>query len=191
VTLDPDFDFIDTATGFLTERGYRQAGARRAIESGGEQLRASATSAVRIPPKLESLLDDFDRKAVTLTADLEDSNDVLRRFAKRLIYGLFAAVGLLSTALLYADGEFGGTVVAAGLTVVVLFLLRRSFQRRSGVTARPQFTRQNLRAQREEGGGRLPDTDSTADDRSTAVNGTVSESAGDSSTVDSEEEHPR
>jgi predicted unusual protein kinase regulating ubiquinone biosynthesis (AarF/ABC1/UbiB family) len=150
VTLDPEFDFIQTATAFLTERGYREAGARRAIESGGEQLRESATSAIRIPPKFERLLDDFDRDAVTLTTDLQDSNGVLRRFAKRMIYGLFAAVGLLSTALLYAVGEFVATAVAAGLTLLVVFLLRRSFRRPGGVTARPQFTRQNLRSRREE-----------------------------------------
>jgi membrane protein implicated in regulation of membrane protease activity len=69
-----------------------------------------------------------------------------------MIYGLFAAVGLLSTALLYAEGEPVATALAAGLTLLVLYLLRRSFKRRSGVTAQPQFTRQNLRARQEEAG---------------------------------------
>jgi hypothetical protein len=173
VTLDPDFDFIRTATGFLTERGYREAGARRAIESGASQLRDSATAAVRIPPKFEALLEDFEREAVTVTTDLQDSNDVLRRFAKRVILGLFAAVGFLSTALLYSRRAVSAAAVATGLTLVVVYLLRRSFERRSGVTAKPQFTRQNLRARRAEDQALADDTGQPPTDDSGLADGST------------------
>jgi predicted unusual protein kinase regulating ubiquinone biosynthesis (AarF/ABC1/UbiB family) len=173
VTLDPEFDFIRTATDFLTERGYREAGARRAIESGAGQLLDSATAAVRIPPKFEALLDDFEREAVTVTTDLQDSNDVLRRFATRVIYGLFAAVGFLSTALLYSRRAVPAAAVAAGLTLVVVYLLRRSFKRRSGVTARPQFTRQNLRARRGEDQSLADDTGQPSTDDSGLAGGST------------------
>jgi predicted unusual protein kinase regulating ubiquinone biosynthesis (AarF/ABC1/UbiB family) len=156
VTLDPDFDFIATATDYLTEQGYREEGVRRFVQETGEQVRDSAAAAIRTPPKLESLLDKFERDAVRIEADIRDSEGLLRTLGKRLIFGLFVAVGMLATALLYAVEELQAAAVGGGLTLLFAFLLYWSFRERRGITAQPQFTRQNLRERESDG---LGDTD--------------------------------
>jgi predicted unusual protein kinase regulating ubiquinone biosynthesis (AarF/ABC1/UbiB family) len=150
VTLDPDYDFISVATAYLTEQGYREEGARRVAESAARTLGEAAASTVRVPTKLEGVLDDLDREQLTINAAVRDPDGVFDRLAARLIYGLLAAVGALSTALLFSVGSPLPATVAAVLTLPVLYLLRRSFRDRSGIAAQPQFTRQNLRKRDEE-----------------------------------------
>jgi predicted unusual protein kinase regulating ubiquinone biosynthesis (AarF/ABC1/UbiB family) len=151
VTLDPDFDFISVATDYLTEQGYREEGVRQAVESAGDQLEATARSLVTVPPKLDAVLDRVKRDDLTVQVQLDDEHNVLDRLAKRIAYSILAAVGVLSTAILYSFNEAPEAAVVAGvITLPVGVLLYRSLRRKRGVTARPQFTRQEMRRRRDE-----------------------------------------
>ncbi|MFB6107826.1 MAG: ABC1 kinase family protein [Haloplanus sp.] len=151
VTLDPDFDFIAVATEYLTEEGYREEGVRQVVEGGAEQLRATTEALVTVPPKLDDALDRVNRDDLTVEVSLHDDEDVLDRLAKRIAYAILLAVGVLSTAILYAFNTGAeAAAVAAVLTLPVAFLLYRSLKEKRGVRARPQFTRQQMRQRRGE-----------------------------------------
>ncbi len=148
VTLDPDFDFIAVATDYLTEQGYREETLKRFATEAGEQVQATTQSLFRVPPKLERVLDQVERDDLTVNVRIEDKNDVLSKLARRIVYGVLLAVGVLSTAILYAFDGIQPAAVAAVVTLPIVFLLYRSFKRKKGLKARPQFTRQNLRQRR-------------------------------------------
>ena len=150
VTLDPDFDFITIATDYLSEEGYREETARRYLSDAGEELQDTTESLFRVPPKVESALDRIERENFHLRADIEDSDDLLDRLAKRLVLGILVATGTLSTALLYAFATVESAVIVVVPTLLIGFLLYRSFTKRRGIRASPQFTRQNLREREEE-----------------------------------------
>jgi len=145
VTLDPDFDFISVATEYLRDEGHITAGARQLVEDRADEVRDAAESIVRVPPKLESALDRIEREDLHVRADIEDSDRILERMTRRLIFGMVLASGLFSTALLYAQSSLAATAVAGGGTVLVAGLTYFSFRRSKGIRAQPQFTRQNLR----------------------------------------------
>ncbi|UVE50650.1 AarF/ABC1/UbiB kinase family protein [Haloferax larsenii] len=152
VTLDPNFDFISVATDYLTEQGYREESVQKIIENAGQQGQQTVKSLIRVPPKLERVLDRADRDNLTVNVRLEDSRGVLDKLAKRLVYGIFLSFGFVSTIIVYTlEPQNFVAVGAAGLpTAAVAILLWRSFRTRSGIKAKPQFTRQNLRERREE-----------------------------------------
>ncbi|MFB6161690.1 MAG: ABC1 kinase family protein [Haloferacaceae archaeon] len=151
VTLDPEFDFIEVATEYLTEEGYREATLRSAASEAAGQVRDTAEALVTVPPKLDDVLTDVTQDNVTVNVRIEDRNDVFDRFAKRLVYGFLSAAGVLAVALLYSFNEgVEAALAAALLTAPVGFLLYRSFRSPSGVTAQPQFTRQEMRRRRDE-----------------------------------------
>ncbi len=152
VTLDPEFDFIATATEYLTEQGYREETVRQYVRETGDELRRSTESIVRVPPKVERTLDRIDREDLTVQIELEDPNRVFDRLAKRLIYGLLLSVGLISTAIIYAfRGPDLAVIVSGALSLLLIVVLYRSFKRgRRGIRATPQFTRQNLKRRRRE-----------------------------------------
>ena len=153
VTLDPDFDFIAVATDYLAEEGYREESVRRLAGEAASQVRETTEALFTVPPRLDDVLADVQRDAVTINVRIEDENDVLERLARRIVYGVLLAVGVLSTAILYSFNE--GTeaaAVALAVTVPVGLLLYRSFRSRSGLRARPQFTRQEMRRRRGEAG---------------------------------------
>ncbi|RLM88926.1 AarF/ABC1/UbiB kinase family protein [Halobellus sp. Atlit-38R] len=152
VTLDPDFDFISVATDYLEDEGYYEETARQLIEQGGRQVQQTTRALFEVPPKMNRTLDRIDNDNLTVNVRLEDENDVLDRLARRIVYGLFVAVGALSTAILYT---FDATsvvpaAVAAVLTLPPLFALYRSFRSKRGIRAKPQFTRQSMRERRED-----------------------------------------
>ncbi|MHC3437570.1 ABC1 kinase family protein [Natrialbaceae archaeon A-gly3] len=148
VTLDPDFDFIATATTYLTEEGYREESIRRILEDSGDQIRNSAESIVRVPPKAERLLDRADRDDLYVRIDVEDSQGNFDALAKRLVYGMLLTMGLFSMGVLYALEAPEAAVVAAVFSVALLIQLYRSFRKPRSIGATPQFTRQNLRQRR-------------------------------------------
>ncbi|MGM0389660.1 ABC1 kinase family protein [Natrinema limicola] len=150
VTLDEDFDFIATATDFLTEEGYREETIRNYIDETGQQLRRSGESLTRLAPKTERALDRLDRDDLYLRIGVEDSDKVFEKLAKRLIYGMLLTMSLFSMGVLYALEAPLGSIVAAAFSVVVLIQLYRSFRSPKSIGARPQFTRQNLRQRRGE-----------------------------------------
>ncbi|MFB6250191.1 MAG: ABC1 kinase family protein [Halobellus sp.] len=151
VTLDSEFDFISVATDYLQDEGYYEETAREFIERGSEQLQETTRALFQVPPKLDSALDRVENENLTVNVRLEDENDVLSQLAQRIVYGLFVAVGALSTSILYAFE--GATVIpaaiAAALTLPPLIALYRSFRRQRGIRAKPQFTRQSMRERRE------------------------------------------
>jgi hypothetical protein len=160
VTLDPDFDFISVATGYLREQGYIEEGVRDFLEDRVTEVREAAESSVRLAPKLESALDRVAREDLHVRADIEDSEGNLRKLAARLILGLTLASGAVSTAMLYSFSTSVEAVAVAGtLTAGVALLLYRSFRTPKGIRAQPQFTRQNLR---ERGGDDRPRTGESA-----------------------------
>jgi predicted unusual protein kinase regulating ubiquinone biosynthesis (AarF/ABC1/UbiB family) len=151
VTLDPDFDFISVATDYLTEQGYREESIRQFAEEAGDQLRRSVQSTTRIAPKLEDALDRIDRDDFYVRADVEDGNDVFEVLAKRLVFGMMLASGAFSTAFLYATTNMQATAVSAAFTLGVAVVLYRTFRKRRGIRAKPQFTRHEMRQRRGDG----------------------------------------
>jgi predicted unusual protein kinase regulating ubiquinone biosynthesis (AarF/ABC1/UbiB family) len=150
VTLDPEFDFIDVATEYLRENGFIEEGIRDYIEDQAEALQESTRSALRTPPKLEEALDRINRESLKLDANVVDDERVFDRLAKRIILGLVLTGTVVSTAVLWAFSDPLAAGASLASSVVVLGLLYRSFRRRRGIRATPQFTRQNLRKRREE-----------------------------------------
>jgi len=114
------------------------------------EVRDAAESVVRVPPKLEDALDRIEREDLHLRADIEDSDDLLYRLAARIVLGMALAAGAGSTAILYSFATVEATAVAGAATAVVVVLLYRSFRKRRGIRAQPQFTRQNLRDRQDE-----------------------------------------
>ncbi|MBV0924691.1 AarF/ABC1/UbiB kinase family protein [Halomicroarcula limicola] len=152
VTLDPEFDFISVATEYLREEGYIAAGVRNYVEDRATEVQDAAQSAVRIPPKLESVLDRVEREDLQVRADIEDSDRLLATMTKRLILGMMLASSIFSTAFLYAEAT---PLVAAvtGVAVVALTVaLWWSFRSRKNVRAKPQFTRQSMRERQQQSG---------------------------------------
>ncbi|WP_276254528.1 ABC1 kinase family protein [Halomontanus rarus] len=150
VTLDPDFDFIDTATEYLTEEGYREESIRQYLSESGQQVRRSAESATRVLPKTERALDRLDRDDTFVRIGVEDSEQVFDKLAKRLVYGMLLTMGVFSMGVLYALGAPEASVVAAVFSIVLSIQLYRSFRKPQSIRTTPQFTRQNLRQRRED-----------------------------------------
>ncbi|MEM4782458.1 MAG: AarF/ABC1/UbiB kinase family protein, partial [Halalkalicoccus sp.] len=151
VTLDPEFDFIETATEYLSEEGYREETAKQIASETGREVWESAQASIRLPQTADSTLTQLGRGDVTINVDIEDPNNVFDRLAKRLIYGLLLSVTLISTSIIYAFRAWEPAVVPALVSVFIVYVLYRSFKkRRKGIRARPQFTRQSMRQRREE-----------------------------------------
>jgi predicted unusual protein kinase regulating ubiquinone biosynthesis (AarF/ABC1/UbiB family) len=146
VTLDPDFDFISVATDFLRDEGYIEEGARDFIAERAGELQDFGESLVRVPPKLESTLDDLDRGNVSLTVEFDREEESFDRLAKRLVLGVVLAATVISASVLYAFATIEATAVALAFAVPVGFLLWRSFRgRKRRLGGGPKFTRQRLR----------------------------------------------
>ena len=149
VTLDENFDFISVATDYLTEEGYREETAKKLVSEGGQQLQETTQALFTVPPKLNRVLDTVEREDLTVNVQIDDKNHVLDKLAKRISYSIIVAVGLLSASIIYAfANEWRISLAILGLTAPMVFFLYRSFKQPSGLRARPQFTRQNLREKR-------------------------------------------
>jgi len=151
VTLEPDFDFIAVATDYLRDQGHIEANIRDYIDDTASQARDAAGASLRVPPKLESALDRVERENLQVQADIEDSDDHFERLARRLILGMGFAAGIVSTTILYTFETDEVTAAAGVVTLLVGFVLYRSFRKRTGIRAKPQFTRQRMREREQEG----------------------------------------
>ncbi|RJX42285.1 AarF/ABC1/UbiB kinase family protein [Halonotius aquaticus] len=150
VTLDEDFDFISVATDYLTEQGYREETVKRLATEAGEQVQDTAEALFTVPPKLNRVLDTVERDNLTVNVQIDDENHVLDKLAKRISYSIIVAVGLLSASIIYSfTGQWRISVAILALTVPMVFFLYRSFKQPTGLRARPQFTRQSMRQQRQ------------------------------------------
>jgi predicted unusual protein kinase regulating ubiquinone biosynthesis (AarF/ABC1/UbiB family) len=148
VTLDPEFDFIDVATDYLGEEGFIEQSARDYAEERAAEFQDLGESLVRVPPKLENTLDRVDRGDVTVQFEVSDDERALDRLAKRLILGGLLSATVMASAVLYAFSTLVAALAPAVIAVPVAIMLWRSFRRRSGIRARPQFTRQQMRKRR-------------------------------------------
>jgi predicted unusual protein kinase regulating ubiquinone biosynthesis (AarF/ABC1/UbiB family) len=146
VTLDPNFDFISVATGYLREEGFIEESARDFVADRADEVRQLGESLVRVPPKLESTLDDLDRGNVTLKVEFERDERTFDVLAKRLVLAALLTATLISASVLYAFATTPAAAVALALAALFGVSLWRSFRRRGrGIDAQPQFTRQRLR----------------------------------------------
>ena len=150
VTLDEDFDFISVATDYLSEQGYREETVKRLATEAGEQVQDTAEALFTVPPKLNRVLDTVERDNLTVNVQIDDENHVLDKLAKRISYSIMVAVGLLSASIIYSfTGQWRISVAILALTLPMVFFLYRSFKQPTGLRARPQFTRQSMREQRQ------------------------------------------
>ena len=149
-TLDPDFDLIALVTDYVREEGYAEQGVEELLDRAGDELEALARGLVTSGPKLERVLDRTNRGDLTVRTDLTDDGGLFDDVAGLVVCG-FGFVGFVFAALVLAlAGESTAALLAgggAGLSAFGVVWLGRA---RSGVSATPQFTRQNLRA-REDG----------------------------------------
>ena len=151
VTLDPDFDFIETATDYLREQGYYEETARELAEDAGDQLQETARALFTVPPKLDSTLDTVNRGDLSVNVTLEDETKVLDKLAMRIAYSVLLAVGVLSATILYSfAAAWRLALVVLALSTPLAVALYRSFRKRRGIRAKPQFTRQSMRQRRED-----------------------------------------
>ncbi len=154
VSLDPEFDFIATATEYLTEQGYREESIRQYVSETSTQLRRSGESLTRLAPKTERTLDRLDRDDLYVRIGVEDEGAVFDRLAVRLIYGMLLTMSLFSMGVLYALEAPDASAVAAVFSLLVIGLLYRTFKSRRTTRVKPQFTRQNLKQRRRDDGSR-------------------------------------
>ena len=146
VTLDPEFDFISVATDYLRAEGFIEAGAKDYVADRAGEFRDFGESLVRVPPKLESTLDDLERGDVTLTVEFDPDEETFDRLAKRIVLGALLATTAISASVLYAFATIEATAVALAFAVPLALLLWRSFRtRKKGLQGEPKFTRQRLR----------------------------------------------
>ena len=145
VTLDPDFDFISVATGYLRDEGFIEQGARDFVEDRITEARDFGESIVRVPPKLESTLDDLERGKITLQVEFDREERTFDLLAKRIVLAALLTATLISASVLYAFASITAAVVALVVSVPLTVWLWRSFRRRRGIGSHPKFTRQRLR----------------------------------------------
>ncbi|PSP80241.1 hypothetical protein BRC81_03395 [Halobacteriales archaeon QS_1_68_20] len=150
VTLDPEFDFIDVATSYLAEQGYREEGVRMAISGARENVTEAARSSVRIPPKFERTLDRIDRENFRVEAAVVDPENHVDRLGRRIAYSILLSAGALTTALVYIGEGLEPAAVPGALSAFMAVLLYRTLRRRRTLSPKPQFTRQGLRQRRGE-----------------------------------------
>ena len=149
-TLDPEMDLIEVITNYVREQGHAQQGVRQAVESAGEELQAALRALVTTPPKLERVLDRFERESVTVRTDIADEDGIVEALTEQLVYGLAFVAFVFAALVLFVGGEPTAAAAVALGAPLSLLLAARSLHEPSGIRAEPQFTRQNLRAR--EGG---------------------------------------
>ena len=151
VTLDPEFDFISTATDYLREEGYYEQTARDLAEDAGRQVQKTTEALFTVPPKADEFLDRANRDDLTVNVVLEDDTKVLEKLAMRIAYSVLLAVGVLSATILYSfANNWRLALVVLGLAAPLAIALYRSFRKKRGLRATPQFTRQGMKQRRED-----------------------------------------
>ncbi|WP_144925781.1 ABC1 kinase family protein [Halorubrum salsamenti] len=151
VTLDPEFDFISTATEYLKEEGYYEQTARNLAEDAGQQAQKTAEALFTVPPKADDFLDRANRGDLHVDVTIDDGSNVLDKLAMRIAYSVLLAVGVLSATILYSFADawrLAGVVLL--LAVPLAIALYRSFRKKRGLRTTPQFTRQGMKKRRED-----------------------------------------
>ena len=144
VTLDPNFDFIDVASTYLTEEGYREESIRTVLEETREDLTDAVRASIDVPPKLDSALDRVERESLTVQAEIRDDEAVIEQLGKRLILGMIMAAGIPTTAILAVNDTGRAVWVGVAITVIAGLWLVRSYTRREGIRTPQEMTGQYL-----------------------------------------------
>ncbi len=146
-TLDDEFDFVAVVTDYVRkEQG--QESAQRLLEAGIDEAARIGLAVFRAPTGAERALDRIVRGNVAVRATVRDDGRVVNRFGRRIVLGGLATGGIVMTALAYGFRATVGTEVvllAAAGTLGLLGLTGLAFRRDRGISATPQFTRQNMR----------------------------------------------
>ncbi len=151
VTLDPEFDFISTATEYLKAEGYYERTARNLAEEAGRQAQRTAEALFSVPPKADAFLERANRGDLHVDVTIEDDTNVLDKLAMRIAYSVLLAVGVLSATILYSfANEWRLAALVLVLAAPLAVALYRSFRKKRGLSATPQFTRQGMKKQRED-----------------------------------------
>ncbi|MFW6317539.1 MAG: ABC1 kinase family protein [Halorubrum sp.] len=151
VTLDPEFDFISTATEYLRDEGYYEQTARDLAEDAGRQVQRTTEALFTVPPKADDFLERANRGDLHVDVTIEDDSNVLDKLAMRIAYSVLLAVGVLSATILYSFADaWRLAAVVLLLAVPLAIALYRSFRKQRGIRARPQFTRQGMKQRRED-----------------------------------------
>ncbi|MGM0684419.1 MAG: AarF/UbiB family protein [Halobacteriota archaeon] len=151
VTLDPEFDFISTATEYLRDEGYYEQTARDLAEDAGRQVQRTTEALFTVPPKADDFLERANRGDLHVDVTIDDESNVLDKLAMRIAYSVLLAVGVLSSTILYSFADawrLAGIVLL--LAVPLAVALYRSFRKKQGIRARPQFTRQGMKQRRDD-----------------------------------------
>ena len=151
VTLDPEFDFISTATEYLRDEGYYEQTARDLAEGAGRQVQRTTEALFTVPPKADEFLSQANRGDLHVDVTIEDDSNVLDKLAMRIAYSVLLAVGVLSATILYSFADawrLAGVVLL--LAVPLAIALYRSFRKKRGLRATPQFTRQGMKQRRDD-----------------------------------------
>jgi predicted unusual protein kinase regulating ubiquinone biosynthesis (AarF/ABC1/UbiB family) len=151
--LDPEFDFLDVAREFFIEEGFVQKEIRGRAVRAWEEFKRSFMSVARTPSKLETSLDKIGRDDMEVVVDVEDTQKHIQRLGKRLSYALVGSASIVGATVL-AHGETGYAPHLAGLGVVALYLLRRSFKEKSGVVGPKYYATRHERGFEEDDEGR-------------------------------------
>jgi predicted unusual protein kinase regulating ubiquinone biosynthesis (AarF/ABC1/UbiB family) len=151
VTLDPEFDFISTATDYLRDEGYYEQTARDLAEDAGRQAQRTAEALFTVPPKADEFLQRANRGDLHVDVTIDDGSKVLDKLAMRIAYSVLLAVGVLSSTILYSFAQsWRLAAVVLLLAAPLAVALYRSFRKNRGLRATPQFTRQGMKKQRED-----------------------------------------
>jgi len=151
VTLDPEFDFISTATEYLKAEGYYEQTARNLAEDAGKQAQKTAEALFTVPPKADDFLDRANRGDLHVDVTIDDGSNVLDKLAMRIAYSVLLAVGVLSATILYSFADaWRLAAVVLLLAVPLAVALYRSFRKKRGLRATPQFTRQGMKNRRDD-----------------------------------------
>ncbi|WP_200530988.1 AarF/ABC1/UbiB kinase family protein [Halorubrum sp. LN27] len=151
VTLDPEFDFISTATEYLKEEGYYEQTARNLAEDAGRQAQKTAEALFTVPPKADDFLERANRGDLHVDVTIDDGSNVLDKLAMRIAYSVLLAVGVLSATILYSFAQsWRLAAIVLLLAAPLAVALYRSFRKKRGIRATPQFTRQGMKKRRED-----------------------------------------
>ncbi|OYR89263.1 hypothetical protein DJ71_04430, partial [Halorubrum sp. E3] len=134
VTLDPEFDFISTATEYLKEEGYYEQTARNLAEDAGQQAQKTAEALFTVPPKADDFLDRANRGDLHVDVTIDDGSNVLDKLAMRIAYSVLLAVGVLSATILYSFAQsWRLAAVVLLLAAPLAVALYRSFRKKRGL----------------------------------------------------------
>ncbi|KAB1189894.1 AarF/ABC1/UbiB kinase family protein [Haloferax sp. MBLA0076] len=128
--LDPEFDILSAAQEFLAAHGYRERGAETWFHGVRDDATMSARSSVRLPAKLERVLDTVQRGE--LEVEGLQLQQPLVATGRVLAYALITASWVVGSAILTDVRPIFGAVgwtIAFVMTVVFIFALHNARSR--------------------------------------------------------------